>query len=286
VAKIIDVAGIGEEYTTQITKRGQTVGTIRYMSPEQLFGQALDGRSDIYTLGVVTYRLLTGRMPFHGVKNAAALVAAQLQETPKTPSRARSGVEIPASVDRLVMRMLVQHPDGRFPDTVQLRAVCQKLLESGQWRDSSSAHLPNPAVMLASGAKSVKIIEPSKETDTVDVTGPTQAEPKELGEAGDSDNDSKSDSEIEIEIEIGDPEIELSQSELEISVSEIREMNIGELEIDELELSDLESIETEGESIEIEVSNTATAARVVTDTVDVTAPTAAAMLPLSSKGKA
>ncbi len=291
IAKIIDNTGLGDEYDTQLTKRGQTVGTIRYMSPEQLLGQALDGRSDIYTLGVVAYRLLSGRMPFHGVNNAAALVAAQLQEIPDPPSRAREGLTIPLPVDRLVMRMLSQHPDGRFPDTDAVQAACRTLISTGKWIDNAPRRRPRTASMLAAGAKSIEISDgpddsETREPDTVDVTGPTHA----VAEGVDLDMDD--DSDFEIEIEIGEPEVEISESSLDIGVSEVRESDIAQLDTGELISveADAWNLDTVGESVSIEVEITQTSgvtkSRVPTDTVDVTAPTAAAELPAVSKKKA
>ncbi|HWN67027.1 MAG TPA: serine/threonine-protein kinase, partial [Haliangium sp.] len=67
----------------QLTATGQTLGTLEYMSPEQLMGKELDGRSDVYTVGVLLYEMTTGRLPFPDAKGPAALITAQLREVPE-----------------------------------------------------------------------------------------------------------------------------------------------------------------------------------------------------------
>ena len=138
IAKFLDGGGLGQEYVTQLTGRGRTVGTIRYMSPEQILGRGLDGRSDIYTLGVVMYRLLTARMPFPGAYKAGALIAAQLASPPKPPSTMREGLEIPGTIDRLILRMLEKEPKKRFADVDELYRACNSALASGEWEDPTT----------------------------------------------------------------------------------------------------------------------------------------------------
>lgn len=118
---------------TQLTAHGQTVGTMRYMSPEQLLGQPVDSRSDIYSLGVLAHRMLTGRVPFPKAKNMARLIAAQLQQAPKPPSVSKPKAEIPAAVDRLVLLMLEKTAPARLPNSELLRMACQEILDTGDW---------------------------------------------------------------------------------------------------------------------------------------------------------
>ncbi len=126
IAKIVEGEELGMNTLPQLTARGQIVGTVRYMSPEQLMGSALDGRSDIYTLGVVVYRLVTGQLPFPNVLKPAELIAAQLRNTPQAPSQVATG--IPKSIDRLVLRMLAKDVAQRFADVDELRVACEELL--------------------------------------------------------------------------------------------------------------------------------------------------------------
>ncbi|MEJ7603753.1 MAG: serine/threonine-protein kinase, partial [Kofleriaceae bacterium] len=78
----------------QLTATGQTLGTLEYMSPEQLMGKPLDGRSDVYALGVVAYEMITGRLPFPDAKGPAGLITAQLKQTPQPPSTANQKAAI------------------------------------------------------------------------------------------------------------------------------------------------------------------------------------------------
>ncbi|MBK9070459.1 MAG: serine/threonine protein kinase [Myxococcales bacterium] len=120
----------------QLTATGQTLGTLEYMSPEQLMGKQLDGRSDVYALGVVSFELMTGRLPFPNAKGPAQLITAQLKETPVAPSVANPSAGIPAAVDRLVLTMIAKDRDGRFADVDALAAAIDALL--------AQAHAPAP----------------------------------------------------------------------------------------------------------------------------------------------
>lgn len=133
IAKKLQLHGHQQDGDTQLTALGQTVGTMRYMSPEQLLGQDVDSRSDIYSLGVLTCRMLTGRVPFPKAKNMARLIAAQLQQTPKPLSRMSPKAEIPESVDTMVLLMLEKTASARLPNTEVLRMACKEILEKGTW---------------------------------------------------------------------------------------------------------------------------------------------------------
>lgn len=105
----------------QLTATGQTLGTLEYMSPEQLMGKELDGRSDIYALGVLIYELITGRLPFPDAKGPAGLITAQLRQTPDAPSTANPDGNIPSVVDEIVLKMLSKEATSRQPDVNGLR---------------------------------------------------------------------------------------------------------------------------------------------------------------------
>jgi len=103
------------------TAAGHVVGTWRYMSPEQARGDAVDGRSDLYSLGSVLYELLTGEAPFTH-KQPAALLNALVYERP-VPVLSRNPLAEPALV-AVAMRLIEKRPDDRFPDAAAvLRAL-------------------------------------------------------------------------------------------------------------------------------------------------------------------
>ena len=94
-----------------ITAEGTVVGTYQYMSPEQISGEPLDHRSDIFAFGAVLYEMLTGRRAFHG-KNKTSVVAAILSGEPPPPSQIQKVA--PAALDRLIAWCLAKDPDARI----------------------------------------------------------------------------------------------------------------------------------------------------------------------------
>jgi serine/threonine-protein kinase len=99
------------EAGTQYTSTGQMVGTPRYVSPEQALGEAIDGRSDQYSLGVVGYQMLVGRLPITG-DSVHALMYKHVHEIPAAARSVRP--EIPAAVSNALQRALAKKPDQRF----------------------------------------------------------------------------------------------------------------------------------------------------------------------------
>jgi serine/threonine protein kinase len=98
------------EQSAGLTQAGMVVGTPHYVSPEQARGKDLDSRSDLFSLGVVLYRLSTNKMPFDG-EDTLALLTSLAVDTPK-PMREHNP-EVPAEFDELVMKLLAKCPDDR-----------------------------------------------------------------------------------------------------------------------------------------------------------------------------
>jgi serine/threonine-protein kinase len=122
--------GIAKAMSDSKTKSGIILGTPNYMSPEQINGQEIDGRSDVFSLGVVFYELLTGALPFHG-KTLTNLFYQITQEEPR-PIR-EINPRIPKPVAQIVDKALSKAPDRRFQRAGDLaryvRAVLQKMEE-------------------------------------------------------------------------------------------------------------------------------------------------------------
>jgi serine/threonine-protein kinase len=114
----------------QLTATGQTLGTLEYMSPEQLMGKALDGRSDVYALGVVAYEMITGRLPFPDAKGPAGLITAQLKQTPIPPSQANPKASIPDPANRVILKCLEKDKNNRFADVTQLANALQEVIQA------------------------------------------------------------------------------------------------------------------------------------------------------------
>jgi serine/threonine-protein kinase len=96
---------------TSLTEVGQVMGTAHFMSPEQASGEAIDGRSDLYSLGVVSHFALTGKLPFDG-PTVQAILAKHLTQAP--PSLAAAGLGIPKALGLAVDRCLAKDPASRY----------------------------------------------------------------------------------------------------------------------------------------------------------------------------
>lgn len=105
------------------TQAGLMMGTLPYMSPEQVLDQPIDGRSDIYSLGVVLYQLATGRLPLEINTPERALQAHQQEQIP-APSTVHAGV--PPAVEAVVLRALARRPEDRFQTAEELAAALRR----------------------------------------------------------------------------------------------------------------------------------------------------------------
>lgn len=101
----------------QLTSTGQFFGTPLYMSPEQALGEAVDGRSDLFSLGVVTYQLLTGVRLFEA-DSVPRIMTRVAYETAKPPSELRPGLS--THVDAVLVKLLAKDPGGRYADGLSL----------------------------------------------------------------------------------------------------------------------------------------------------------------------
>ena len=103
-------AAVGDD-SARLTQDGHVLGTAHYMSPEQVSGQTLDGRSDLYALGVVAYEVLSGKPPFAGLPMGAVLVAHATRPAPPLRDVAPN---VPAALALVVDRCLAKNPDDRY----------------------------------------------------------------------------------------------------------------------------------------------------------------------------
>ena len=123
-AKIMDFGLAKLADTTVMTKEGTTVGTIAYMSPEQAQGEALDGRTDIWSLGVVIYEAVAGQLPFIGDRDQA-VVYAILKKEPQPLTSLRSGV--PLELERIINKCLEKDTSYRYQSSSELLADLKRL---------------------------------------------------------------------------------------------------------------------------------------------------------------
>jgi tRNA A-37 threonylcarbamoyl transferase component Bud32 len=128
VATVMDFGIAKMTTSTRLTATGQTMGTVRYMSPEQVRGQEVDHRTDIYSLGATLYESLVGDTPFDGNTHFEIMMK-HLSEAPQPPSS--RGVTLPAAVEDAVMRSLAKRAEDRFSSAREMRKHLEGALRDG-----------------------------------------------------------------------------------------------------------------------------------------------------------
>ncbi|WP_101253944.1 Stk1 family PASTA domain-containing Ser/Thr kinase [Streptomyces barkulensis] len=127
--KVMDfgIARAMQSGVTSMTQTGMVVGTPQYLSPEQALGRGVDARSDLYSVGIMLFELLTGRLPFDA-DSPLAIAYAHVQEEPPAPSSINRS--LPPAVDALVARTLRKNPNERFPTAESMRQECERVRNS------------------------------------------------------------------------------------------------------------------------------------------------------------
>ncbi|MZF86406.1 protein kinase [Streptomyces sp. SID5643] len=131
VVKVMDfgIARAMQSGVTSMTQTGMVVGTPQYLSPEQALGRGVDARSDLYSVGIMLFQLVTGRLPFEA-DSPLAIAYAHVQEEPPVPSSINRA--LPPAVDALIARALKKNPNERFPSAEAMRDECLRVAASFQ----------------------------------------------------------------------------------------------------------------------------------------------------------
>jgi serine/threonine protein kinase len=131
VVKVMDfgIARAMQSGVTSMTQTGMVVGTPQYLSPEQALGRGVDARSDLYSVGIMLFQLVTGRLPFEA-DSPLAIAYAHVQEEPPVPSSVNRA--LPPAVDALIARALKKNPNERFPSAEAMRDECLRVAASFQ----------------------------------------------------------------------------------------------------------------------------------------------------------
>ena len=141
--------GIARIEQSNLTQTGMILGTPSYMSPEQFMGQTVDGRSDLFSAGVILYELLTGEKPFSG--SATTIMHKVLQEEPLPPSTLN--VQVPRPFDGVVKRALAKRPDERFQTAREFAGAIKAAVEGREAPAASDATMVGTATMTKRAAQ-------------------------------------------------------------------------------------------------------------------------------------
>ncbi|MEU3679922.1 protein kinase [Streptomyces sp. NPDC030592] len=169
VVKVMDfgIARAMQSGVTSMTQTGMVVGTPQYLSPEQALGRGVDARSDLYSVGIMLFQLVTGRLPFDA-DSPLAIAYAHVQEEPVAPSTVNRS--LPPAVDALVARALKKNPNERFPSAEAMRDECLRVAASFQAAPPSIV----PGAQTSNGAGVGSAVFPPVDQSTPAPTGPVQ----------------------------------------------------------------------------------------------------------------
>ena len=147
-AKIMDFGLAKLAGRTHLTQSGTTIGTPAYMSPEQTRGEVVDQRTDIWSLGVVMYEMVTGQLPFKG-EYEQAVIYSILNEEPQPPTALRS--DLPEELEHIIVKALAKDPDKRYRKVEELLQTLRNLKKKVKFQNSAEEtemEEPTPSIAV------------------------------------------------------------------------------------------------------------------------------------------
>ncbi len=158
VVKLMDFGIARSGADRALTQTGATIGTVSYMSPEQIAGKSTDGRSDLYSMGIFLYETITGEQPFKGTSDYE-LMAAHMNQAPRPPAECVPGV--PEELNRIILKLLAKEPENRF----QTADAVREAIRSMDVFEGVAQGLPRP--MQAAGVGGARTDFPALRSSTV-----------------------------------------------------------------------------------------------------------------------
>ncbi len=161
-----DLAETGED----LTQTGLFMGSPKYMSPEQIRGEKVDGRADIYALGVILYEMLVGKVPFDR-PNSVNILMAHVHEPPPPMREANPGADVPPALEQLVMKAMAKQPEDRFRGMDEMLEALKRLATEAGFSITHSAEVGTTGELSAVTGPTAAV------TLGTPITGPFVASP-------------------------------------------------------------------------------------------------------------
>ncbi|MFF1907436.1 protein kinase [Kitasatospora sp. NPDC058218] len=158
--KVMDfgIARALESGVTSMTQTGMVVGTPQYLSPEQALGKPVDARSDLYSVGVMLFEMLTGQLVFDG-DSAFSIAYKHVQEEPSAPSTVNRTVS--PAVDAFVAQALRKDPAHRFPSAAAMRDEAERLIAAEKGGGNGNQLAASSPLVITDGPRSVHAAPPA-----------------------------------------------------------------------------------------------------------------------------